>query len=301
MSTSAFFELGIGTSGLLASQRALVVTGNNVTNANTEGYSRQVVTQKASKALRAGGAGMIGTGTEVTQYFIISDEENQVKMVCADINSFPIIAVVDSELMEGMPKSLAATTGMDALTHAIEAYVSNVHNPISDMFALKAISNIFNNAYSAIMEENLEAREEMALAQYMAGYAFANSGLGLVHAMAHQLGAVYDLPHGLCNAIILPYVVKYNGKEAGDRFKNIIEYLGVDTSEMTASEAVDLLVKKINSLNGLIGITEKLSERGVKEQDLEMLANKALQDPCCNANPIKPTFEDVLEIYKEAL
>lgn len=242
-----------------------------------------------------------GTGTEVTQFFIITDEEQKIKLACSDINSFPIIAIVDSELMDGMPDSLAASTGMDALTHAIEAFESVGANPISDMYALKAIKTIFTYAEKAIKVREENAKEEMALAQYLAGYSFANAGLGLVHAMAHQLGGFYDLPHGLCNAILLPQVIRFNGRVASDKYRTILKELGVDTKELSMEEIVDIFCKKISSLNIVLGIDKKFAELGVKEEDLETLALNAMKDPCYNSNPIKATKEDIIRIYKESM
>ncbi len=242
-----------------------------------------------------------GTGTEVTQFFIITDEQNKQKMVCADVNSFPITAIVDSELMDGMPMNLASATGMDALTHAIEAYTSNSTNPITDMYALKAIKGIFENAEKAIINKEDEAKEVMALSQYLAGFSFANAGLGLVHAMAHQLGGVYDLPHGLCNALLLPHVIKYNGRFCGKRYKNILKEIGYDTSSRTNEEATDILASQVVELNEQQEITKPHGELGVKKEDLEMLAEKALKDPCIGYNIVKPTEDEIIDIYARSL
>ena len=242
-----------------------------------------------------------GTGTEVTQFFIITDEEQKIKLACVDSNSFPIIAVVDSELMDGMPNSLAASTGMDALTHAIEAFESNQANPMSDMYALKAIKTIFTYAEKAVIEREEQAKEEMALAQYLAGYSFANAGLGLVHAMAHQLGGFYDLPHGLCNALLLPQVLRYNGRVASDKYRTILKELGVDTKELSMEEIIDIMCKKVTSLNGLLGIDKRLCELGVREEDIETLAINAMKDPCYDYNPIAASKEDIMKIFRESL
>lgn len=242
-----------------------------------------------------------GTGTEVTQAFVITDDELKTKMCCLDVNTFPIIAIIDSELMDGMPNGLAASTGMDALTHAMEAFVCNNRNPISDMYALKSIKLIFTNIKEAVLDRDEYAKDEMALAQYIAGYSFANSGLGLVHAMAHQLGGMYDLAHGLCNAILLPYVMRFNGQVCSDRFRVILKELGTDVNGLANEEIIEILFKKINALNSLLGTDKKLGELGVKEEDLAIMADNALKDSCIGANIIMPTKEEIIKLYKEAM
>lgn len=242
-----------------------------------------------------------GTGTEVTQAFVITDDELKTKMCCLDVNTFPIIAIIDSELMDGMPNGLAASTGMDALTHAMEAFVCNNRNPISDMYALKSIKLIFTNIKEAVLDRDEYAKDEMALAQYVAGYSFANSGLGLVHAMAHQLGGMYDLAHGLCNAILLPYVMRFNGQVCSDRFRVILKELGTDVNGLANEEIIEILFKKINALNSLLGTDKKLGELGVKEEDLAIMADNALKDSCIGANIIMPTKEEIIKLYKEAM
>lgn len=242
-----------------------------------------------------------GTGTEVTQAFVITDDELKKKMCCLDVNTFPIIAIIDSELMDGMPNGLAASTGMDALTHAMEAFVCNNRNAITDMYALKSIKLIFTNIKEAVLDRDEYAKDEMALAQYIAGYSFANSGLGLVHAMAHQLGGMYDLAHGLCNAILLPYVMRFNGQVCSDRFRVILKELGTDVNGLANEEIIEILFKKINALNSLLGTDKKLGELGVKEEDLATMADNALKDSCIGANIIMPTKEEIIKLYKEAM
>ena len=163
-----------------------------------------------------------GTAAEVTINYVITDEERQIKMVCVDPHDIPVLAIVDSELMESLPKGTAAATGLDALTHAVEGYITKGHNTMSDMFHLRAIELIFENLSAAVNEKNPEAIEKMALAQYIAGMGFSNVGLGIVHSMAHQLGAVYDTPHGIANAILLPTVMRFNGEVCSDRFREIL-------------------------------------------------------------------------------
>lgn len=241
-----------------------------------------------------------GTAAEVTINYVITDEDKEIKMVCIDPHDIPIIAIVDSELMETMPKSLAAATGMDALTHAVEGYITKGAWEMSDMFHLKAIELIFKYLPDAVNNKSKEAIEKMGLAQYIAGMGFSNVGLGIVHSMAHQLGAVYDTPHGLANAILLPYVMRYNGAICSDRFADILRVLGISTENMTKNEIIATFINKIKELSASVGITQKLSDVGVRKEDIPMLAKKAMKDPCKPGNPRDPSVEDIIEIFKTA-
>ncbi|MBP3284618.1 MAG: lactaldehyde reductase [Clostridia bacterium] len=241
-----------------------------------------------------------GTAAEVTINYVITDEERQVKMVCVDPNSIPILAIVDSELMESMPKSLAAATGMDALTHAVEGYITLGHNEMSDMFHMKAIQMIFENLPAAVNKDKA-AIEKMGLAQYIAGMGFSNVGLGIVHSMAHQLGAVYDTPHGIANALLLPVVMEYNGEVCYERFREILTGLGYDVANDSKEEVIRKFVEKIKALSQSVGITMTISDYGVKEEDLEMLADKAMEDPCKPGNPREVTKEDFIALYRKAM
>ena len=243
-----------------------------------------------------------GTAAEVTINYVITDEDREIKMVCVDPNDIPVLSIVDSELMETLPKSVAASTGMDALTHAIEGYITKAHNTMSDMFHMEAIKLIFEYLPAAVNEKDEKAIEKMAMAQYIAGMGFSNVGLGIVHSMAHQLGAVYDTPHGLANTILLPTVMRFNGTVCADRFREILFGIGVlDAKRLTDNEVVEVFVAKIEELSKAVGICETVKDTGCKEEDLEMLAEKALSDPCRPGNPRETTKEDFVRLYKEAM
>ena len=243
-----------------------------------------------------------GTAAEVTINYVITDETRQVKMVCVDPHDIPVLAIVDSELMETLPKSTAAATGLDALTHAIEGYITKAHNTMSDMFHMKAIELIFENLPKAVNEKDEKAIENMALAQYMAGMGFSNVGLGIVHSMAHQLGAVYDTPHGIANAIILPTVMRFNGEVCSDRFREILCHIGrPDAQYLNDQDVINTFVWMIQELSKSVGVTQTVKDTGCKEEDIEMLAEKAMEDPCMPGNPREVTKEDFIKLYKEAM
>lgn len=236
-----------------------------------------------------------GTGSEMTLFAIITDEERHIKMALVDKHLTPIIAVNDPMLMLAMPKSLTAATGMDALTHAIEAYVSTSATPITDACAEKAIELISNYLVNAVENgENVEARDMMAYAEYLAGMAFNNASLGYVHAMAHQLGGFYNLPHGVCNAILLPHVQEYNKDTSASRLAKIAKIMGGNIEGLTDEQGADLCIDMIKSLSQTIGIPEGLGVLGVKESDFETLATNALNDACSLTNPRKGNLEEVI-------
>ncbi|MFR8145899.1 MAG: lactaldehyde reductase [Clostridia bacterium] len=245
-----------------------------------------------------------GTAAEVTINYVITDEEREVKMVCVDPHDIPLVAIVDTELMSTLPKSIAASTGMDALTHAIEGYITKAHNTMSDMFHMRAIELIFENLPAAVNERNQEAIDKMGLAQYIAGMGFSNVGLGIVHSMAHQLGAVYDTPHGLANAILLPTVMRYNGQdsETAQRFREILINIGrPDAAHLNDQDVINTFVWKISELSKEVGITQTIKDVGVKEEDFGMLADKAMEDPCKPGNPREVSREDFIELYRQAM
>ena len=242
-----------------------------------------------------------GTAAEVTINYVITDEENEVKMVCIDPHDIPVVAIVDTELMESMPKSLAAATGMDALTHAIEGYITKGANLMSDMFHMEAIKLIFKYLPAAVNEKDADAIEKMGYAQYIAGMGFSNVGLGIVHSLAHQLGAIYDTPHGIANSILLPYVMEYNGEVCFERFREILIGLGIDASTMSKEEVITKMVAEIRELSAKVGITQTVADVGGKEEDIQMLAEKAIVDPCTGGNPRETSVEDMKMLYKSAM
>lgn len=243
-----------------------------------------------------------GTGSEMTLFAIITDEERHIKMALVDKHLTPIIAVNDPMLMLAMPKSLTAATGMDALTHAIEAYVSTSATPITDACAEKAIELISNYLVNAVENgEDVEARDMMAYAEYLAGMAFNNASLGYVHAMAHQLGGFYNLPHGVCNAILLPHVQEYNKATSASRLAKIAKIMGGNIEGLSDEQGADLCIDMIKSLSQTVGIPEGLGVLGVKESDFETLATNALNDACSLTNPRKGNLEEVIAIFKKAM
>ena len=243
-----------------------------------------------------------GTAAEVTINYVITDEERKIKMVCVDPHDIPILAIVDSDLMASMPKSIAASTGMDALTHAVEGYITKAHNTMSDMFHMKAIQLIFANLPAAVNDKDEKAIENMGLAQYIAGMGFSNVGLGIVHSMVHQLGAVYDTPHGVANAILLPTVMRFNGAVCADRFREILVNIGrPDAAHLNDQDVINTFVWMIEELSKKVGITMRVKDTGCKEEDLEMLADKAMQDPCKPGNPREVSKEDFIRLFREAM
>lgn len=243
-----------------------------------------------------------GTASEMTRFCIITDSKRKVKMAIVDWHTTPNVAFNDPELMVAMPKSLTAATGMDALTHAVEAYVSTIATPITDSAALKAIELIGVWLRPAVANGNdLEARDQMAYAEFLAGMAFNNASLGYVHAMAHQLGGFYDLPHGVCNAILLPHVSKFNLIAKAERFADIAIALGENVEGLSVVEAAEVAIESIKKLSEDIDIPANLKVLGVKERDLKTMATNAMKDACSFTNPRTATLEDVIGVYKEAL
>ena len=241
-----------------------------------------------------------GTAAEVTINYVITDAEKNRKMVCVDVHDIPVVAVVDPDMMSTMPKGLTAATGMDALTHAIEGYITKGAWAMSDMFHLKAIEIIARSLRGAVANTP-EGREGMALGQYIAGMGFSNVGLGIVHSMAHPLGALYDTPHGVANAILLPTVMEYNAEATGEKYRDIARAMGVEgVDKMTLDEARKAAVDAVRKLSEDVGIPKTL--RGiVKEEDLDFLAQSAMDDACRPGNPKDPTKEDIVALYRSLL
>ena len=243
-----------------------------------------------------------GTGSEMTRFCIITDTGRKVKMAIVDWRVTPAIAINDPLLMMGMPPALTAATGMDALTHSVEAYVSTIATPVTDACAIKAIELIADNLRPVVANgQDIVARDNMAYAEYLAGMAFNNASLGHVHAMAHQLGGYYDLPHGVCNAILLPHVSEFNLIAKLDRFADIAVALGENIDGLSIRDAAELALEAIRQLSADVGIPANLTELGVKTEDLKIMAENAQKDACGLTNPRTPTLDDVINIYKAAL
>ena len=243
-----------------------------------------------------------GTAAEVTINYVITDEEARKKMVCVDPNDIPMCAIIDCELMYSMPKGLTAATGMDALTHAIESYITPGAWTMSDMFEMKAIELIARHLKNAVDNgTDTAAREGMAEAQYIAGMGFSNVGLGIVHSMAHPLGAFYDTPNGVANALLLPYVMEYNAESlARPKYLDIARAMGVDTTGMSVDEGVAAAIGAVRALSLNIGIPQRLHEIGVKREDIPALAVAAFNDVCTGGNPRPTSVEDIAALYETA-
>lgn len=241
-----------------------------------------------------------GTAAEVTINYVITDEENNRKMVCVDPKDIPLVAIVDAELMASMPSKLIASTGMDALTHAIEGYITKGAHTISDMFEIKSIELIAKHLRGAVADRNMTDMDGMSIAQYVAGMGFSNVGLGIVHSMAHPLGAVFDIPHGVANALLLPIVMEFNMSACIEKYGDIARAMGVDTIGMTKEEAARAAVEAVRKLSKDISIPQTLREISIKREDLPRLAKDALADVCTGGNPKDVVLEDILGLYEVA-
>lgn len=241
-----------------------------------------------------------GTAAEVTINYVITDEANKRKFVCVDVHDVPAVAIVDPDMMSSMPKGLTAATGMDALTHAIEGYTTKAAWALTDALHLEAIRLIAKHLRGAV-ENTKEGREGMALGQYVAGMGFSNVGLGIVHSMAHPLSAYYDPPHGIANAVLLPYVLEFNAPATGEKFREIARAMGVKgVDDMSQDEYRKAAIDAVKQLSKDVGIPEKLHMIGVKQEDLVALSQDALKDVCTGGNPRNCTAEEILEIYRTA-
>ena len=296
----ADFIVAIGGGSSMDTSKAVGIIINNPEFADVTSLEGVANTKKKSVPVIALPT-TAGTAAEVTINYVITDEENVKKMVCVDPNDIPTLAIIDPELMLSMPRGLTAATGMDALTHAIEGLITLGAWEMSDMFEIKAIEMIAKWLPKAVENpSDIEARDGMATAQYIAGMAFSNVGLGLVHGMAHPLGAYYDIPHGVANALLLPFVMEYNKEAAKAKYRTIAEAMGVDTSAMDDDQAAQAAVDAVKALAVKVRIPQHLSELGVPESGLPTLAQAAFNDVSTPGNPRKAVVEEILEVYKKA-
>ena len=296
----ADFIVAIGGGSSMDTSKAVGIIINNPEFADVTSLEGVANTKKKSVPVIALPT-TAGTAAEVTINYVITDEENVKNMVCVDPNDIPTLAIIDPELMLSMPRGLTAATGMDALTHAIEGLITLGAWEMSDMFEIKAIEMIAKWLPKAVENpSDIEARDGMATAQYIAGMAFSNVGLGLVHGMAHPLGAYYDIPHGVANALLLPFVMEYNKEAAKAKYRTIAEAMGVDTSAMDDDQAAQAAVDAVKALAVKVRIPQHLSELGVPESGLPTLAQAAFNDVCTPGNPRKAVVEEILEVYKKA-
>ena len=299
--SSADFILAIGGGSSIDTAKGIGIVTNNPDFSDVVSLEGVAATKNRSVPIIAVPT-TAGTAAEVTINYVITDEKAVKKMVCVDPKDIPVLAIVDPEMMTSMPKGLTAATGMDALTHAIEGYITKGAWVFTDMIELKAIEMISKNLEKAVFEpNNIEARDGMGTAQYIAGMGFSNVGLGIVHSMAHSLGAVYDTPHGVANALLLPYVMEYNAPATGDKYREIARNLGIENvDKMTVEEYRKAAVEAVVTLSKKIGIPQKLVEIGAKEEDLASLAKLAFNDVCTPGNPRDTSEAEILEIYKKA-
>lgn len=299
--SEADFILAIGGGSSMDTAKAIGIITNNPEFSDVVSLEGVADTKKKSVPIIALPT-TAGTAAEVTINYVITDEEKQKKMVCVDPNDIPAIAIVDAELMYTLPKSLTAATGLDALTHAIEGLITKGAWEMSDMFEIKAIEMIARHLETAVNEpQNEEARNGMAVAQYIAGMAFSNVGLGVVHGMAHPLGAIFDIPHGVANALLLPTIMEFNAPAALDKYVDIAKAMNVYLPGMTREEAADAAVKAVRELSVRVGIPQHLSELGIREEDLERLAEAAAADVCTPGNPREVNKDIILELYHKVL
>ncbi len=299
--SGADFILAIGGGSSIDTSKAIGIITNNPEFSDVVSLEGVADTKKKSVPIIALPT-TAGTAAEVTINYVITDEENQKKMVCVDPNDIPVMAIVDAELMYTLPKGLTAATGLDALTHAIEGLITKGAWEMSDMFEIKAIEMIARHLETAVNEpSNAEARDGMAVAQYIAGMAFSNVGLGVVHGMAHPLGAIFDIPHGVANALLLPTIMEFNAPAALDKYVDIARAMNVYKEGMTKEEAAQAAVDAVKSLSKRVGIPQTLTEIGIKEEDLDRLADAAFADVCTPGNPREVSKEIILDLYKKVL
>ena len=299
--SGADFIIAIGGGSSMDTAKAVGIITNNPEFADVVSLEGVADTKKKSVPIIALPT-TAGTAAEVTINYVITDEENEKKMVCVDPNDIPVMAIVDAELMYTLPRGLTAATGMDALTHAIEGLITKGAWEMSDMFELKAIEMIARYLETAVNEpQNAEARNGMAVAQYIAGMAFSNVGLGVVHGMAHPLGAIFDIPHGVANALLLPTVMEFSMPAAIDKYVQIAKAMDVYSAGMSNEEAAEAAVEAVRQLSIRVGIPQHLAELGIKAEDLDKLATAAAADVCTPGNPRFVDKEIIQRLYEKVL
>ena len=291
--------IAVGGGSVIDTAKAISIIMTNPEHSNVKSLDGAVETRKKGLPLFALPT-TAGTAAEVTINYVITDETEMKKMVCVDVHDIPVCAIIDPDLMQGMPQQLAATTGMDALTHAMEGYITKAGWLIPDMFHINAMALIYKNLEKAANEKDDLAVEKMAYAQYIAGMGFSNVGLGIVHSMAHSLGAFFDTPHGLANAILLPHVMRFNGVVCPELFRNMANAFGLEVEGLRDKEVIEAVVEAISDLSKKLGIPQHLRDVGIPEEMLSSLAEQAINDACTPGNPRDVTVEDLINIYKEA-
>ena len=295
----ADFIIAVGGGSVIDTAKAVAIVKNNPEFADIRSLEGVAPTHSKCVPIIALPT-TCGTAAEVTINYVITDEENNRKMVCVDPKDIPLVAIVDAELMASMPPKLIASTGMDALTHAIEGYITKGAHTISDMFEIKSIELIAKHLRGAVADRNMTDMDGMSIAQYVAGMGFSNVGLGIVHSMAHPLGAVFDIPHGVANALLLPIVMEFNMSACIEKYGDIARAMGVDTIGMTKEEAARAAVEAVRKLSKDISIPQTLREISIKREDLPRLAKDALADVCTGGNPKDVVLEDILSLYEIA-
>jgi lactaldehyde reductase len=299
--SGADFMIAVGGGSSIDTAKGIGIITNNPEFADVVSLEGVAPTKKKSVPIIALPT-TAGTAAETTINYVIIDEEKQKKMVCVDPNDIPAVAIIDAELMYSLPKLTTAATGMDALTHAIEGYITKGAWEMSDMFEIEAIRMINKYLRTAVFDpKNPVGRNGMAVAQYIAGMAFSNVGLGVVHGMAHPMGSLFDIPHGVANAMLLPTVMEFNAPVCIDKYVEIAKAMGVYVEGSTPEEAAIAACKAVRDLAIEVGIPQHLSEIGIKESDIDALADQAITDVCTPGNPREVTREDIVELYKKIL
>lgn len=298
-SVKADFIIAVGGGSVIDTAKAVAIVKNNPEFSDIRSLEGVAPTHSKCVPIIALPT-TCGTAAEVTINYVITDEENNRKMVCVDPKDIPLVAIVDAELMASMPPKLIASTGMDALTHAIEGYITKGAHTISDMFEIKSIELIAKHLRGAVADRNMIDMDGMSIAQYVAGMGFSNVGLGIVHSMAHPLGAVFDIPHGVANALLLPIVMEFNMSACIDKYGDIARAMGVDTAGMSKEDAAKAAVEAVRQLSKDISIPQTLREIEIKKEDLPRLAKDALADVCTGGNPKDVVLEDILKLYEIA-